>query len=339
MLETIDAHKLAVIESMDDFVEDQLGLLKSVEESWQPNDFLPDMTADNWCEQIAEFRHRASALSDETLVVLVGDMITEEALPTYQTLLNSFAGVSDPTGTSDSPWARWSRGWTAEENRHGDLLNKYLYLTGRVDMRAIEVTIHHLLSNGFNPQAQQDPYRGFVYTSFQERATKISHRNVARLAQKGGDEQLKRICGIISGDEARHEKAYGNFVKHLFEVDPNAAMLAFADVMKDQIVMPAHLMYDGKDPDLFDHFSAVAQHLGVYTAFDYIEITENLIRKWEIETLTNLAPEAAEAQDYLCRLPQRYTKLAERGQRHPPQVEPMEFSWIYDRSITLNGEV
>jgi hypothetical protein len=48
-------------------------------------------------------------------------------------------GVDDPTGVSDSVWARWSRGWTSEENRHGDLLNRYLYLTGRVDMRSIEV--------------------------------------------------------------------------------------------------------------------------------------------------------------------------------------------------------
>lgn len=50
------------------------------------------------------------------------------------------AGVDDPNGVSSSAWAKWSRGWTSEENRHGDLLNRYLYLTGRVDMRAIEVS-------------------------------------------------------------------------------------------------------------------------------------------------------------------------------------------------------
>jgi acyl-[acyl-carrier-protein] desaturase len=27
-----------------------------------------------------------------------------------------------------------------EENRHGDLLNKYLYLSGRVNMREVEMT-------------------------------------------------------------------------------------------------------------------------------------------------------------------------------------------------------
>ena len=36
--------KTEVIADMEDFVEGQLSNLKSVEDSWQPNDFLPDMT-------------------------------------------------------------------------------------------------------------------------------------------------------------------------------------------------------------------------------------------------------------------------------------------------------
>ena len=91
------------------------------------------------------------------------------ALPTYQTLLNTFEGCDDPNGDTQNAWARWSRGWTSEENRHGDLLNKYLYLGGRCDMRKVEETIQHLITSGFNPGAEQDPYRGFVYTSFQVR--------------------------------------------------------------------------------------------------------------------------------------------------------------------------
>ena len=136
------------------------------------------MSKEGWEEEVAELRKQAACVSDDVLVVLVGDMVTEEALPTYQPLLNTFEGCDDPTGDTHTAWARWSRGWTSEENRHGDLLNKYLYLGGRCDMRSIEVTIQHLITNGFNPQAEKDPYRGFVYTSFQERATKVSHMNV-----------------------------------------------------------------------------------------------------------------------------------------------------------------
>ena len=36
---------------------------------------------------------------------------------------------------AQTPWGIWTRAWTAEENRHGDLMNKYAYLSGRVDMR------------------------------------------------------------------------------------------------------------------------------------------------------------------------------------------------------------
>jgi acyl-[acyl-carrier-protein] desaturase len=58
-------------------------------------------------------------------------MVTEEALPTYMAMLNTLDGVRDETGAAATPWAKWTREWTAEENRHGDVMNKYMYLTGR----------------------------------------------------------------------------------------------------------------------------------------------------------------------------------------------------------------
>ena len=54
----------------------------------------------------------------------VGDMVTEEALPTYMAMLNTLDGTRDETGASDTPWAHWTRKWIAEENRHGDVMNK-----------------------------------------------------------------------------------------------------------------------------------------------------------------------------------------------------------------------
>lgn len=69
--------------------------------------------------QVRALRERSSQLPDEYLVALVGDMITEEGLPTYMTMLNTLDGVRDETGASSSPWAKWTRMWTAEENRHG----------------------------------------------------------------------------------------------------------------------------------------------------------------------------------------------------------------------------
>jgi hypothetical protein len=40
----------------------------------------------------------------------------------------------------------------------------------------------------------------------------------------------------------RHAKAYKYFIEKIFEVDPNEAMLAFEDMMRKKIVMPAHFL-------------------------------------------------------------------------------------------------
>lgn len=324
------ARRLEAIQSIEGFVGEHLDtLLKPVSESWQPSDFLPDLSKENWLEKLEELRRRAASLPDELLVVLVGDMVTEEALPTYQSWINRLEGVADPTGASGGAWARWGRGWTAEENRHGDLLNKYLTLSGRVDMRAVEVTIHHLINSGFDPRTENDPYLGFVYTSFQERATKISHRNVAKLARTAGEESLHEICGLIAGDEARHEKAYKLFMTKIFEIDTAEAVKAFSAMMKRRIVMPAVLMRDATDDNLFARFSRVAQQIGVYTAKDYADIVEDLVDHWKISTLHGLSDLAAEAQDYLCTLAQRYRDLADRIK----VAGPDRFSWIFDRQV------
>lgn len=135
--------------SLEEWVDQNiLPLLKPVEKSWQPQDFLPDTCSDDFFDQAKEIKHRASEIPDEYFVCLVGQMITEEALPTYLTVINTNDGVRDETGGSLSPWAVWSRSWAAEENRHGDLLNKYLYLCGRLDMRQVEKTIQYLIGFG-----------------------------------------------------------------------------------------------------------------------------------------------------------------------------------------------
>lgn len=312
-------------------------LLETGEKAWQPQDFLPDLSKEGWEDEVKEMRKMIAGVPDDVMVVLVGDMITEEALPTYQTLLNTFEGCDDPTGDTDSAWARWSRGWTSEENRHGDLLNKYLYLGGKCDMRNIEVTIQHLITNGFNPDARKDPYRGFVYTSFQERATKISHSNVGRLAGQYGDSKLRKICAQIAGDEGRHEKAYQTFCEEILKRDPDGLIMTFGDMMRGQIVMPAELMTDGKQQTLYDDFSAVAQNLGVYTAIDYADIIKHLVQRWDLENIEGLSSEAEKEREYICKLPERYRKLAERSMNKKKKVNEEDpkrsFSWIYGRSV------
>ena len=98
-----------------------------VDSIWQPSDFLPNSESDNFLESVKEIRELSKELPYDFWVVLVGDMITEEALPTYESWLMNLEGVEqDPEKDRDNGWAKWVRAWTAEENRHGDVLNKYL---------------------------------------------------------------------------------------------------------------------------------------------------------------------------------------------------------------------
>ena len=329
----MNSEKQNVVASLEQFVQTKLSLLGPVDKVWQPSDFLPDLSRDDWLRDVNQLRTAAKGLSDELLVVLVGSMVTEEALPSYQTFLNRFDGVRDETGASPNPWALWSRGWTAEENRHGDLLNRYMYLSGRVDMRAVEVTIQHLIRNGFNPGTCNDPYNGLIYTSFQERATRISHTRVGQFAKQAGDAALGKMCNVIAGDEARHEEAYKCFMKHVFEADPSGAMLSFDEMLRQRIVMPASLMSDGSEQDIFATFSTVAQRIGVYTFLDYVDILDHLIATWNITDLKGLSGDAAQAQDRICALPQRYRKTMDRIDKKLRAQPKVPFRWIYGRTV------
>lgn len=322
-----DAH-LEVLAGMQAYVLENLTILGDIDKMWQPTDYLPDLTHEDWRERMHAFRDSAESVSDELLVVLVGDMVTEEALPSYSVSLNNLA--RDRDGDSPNPWSRWLRGWTAEENRHGDLLNAYLRLTGRVNMRSVEVTVQHLLNNGFNPRSRDDPYSGLIYTSFQERATKVSHRNVGRLVNKQGDPNLAKICLRIAGDEARHEQFYTRMMDRVLDLDPEGGMLAIQKMIRGLIAMPGKQMYDGKDPDLFDHFAVVAQRTGVYTVRDYADILDHLVRRWKLAQRT-VTGKAALAQDYLCRQAEFYHRMAERYEKRIHQEPRVRFSWIHDR--------
>ncbi len=321
-----------VIVHLEGLAEEQLPFLKPVKDSWQPSDFLPDMVHEGWHEKVGELRKKATGLSDEVLVILVGNIVTEEALPSYQTSLNRIHGLKDETGASLNPWALWVRGWTAEENRHGELLNKYLYLSGRVNMRSFEVTTQHLIKNGFDPKSNNDPYCSIVYVAFQERATKISHANTGKLAEKCGDQTLGKICSVIAADEARHEEAYKRFFHGILESDPSNAVIAFAEMMKQKISMPARLMSDGTERDLFDNFAIVAQRTGVYTIRDYAEVTRHLVDTWKIASIPNLSDEAAKSRDYLCELADHYLAKADRIEEALLSFPKEPFEWIFGRS-------
>lgn len=307
--------------SMDEILEKYL---KPIATNWQPSDFLPDSKDDDFFESIREIQGQAKEMGYDLLAVLIGDTITEEALPTYESWLMCVEGV-DNEGRNG--WSQWVRSWTAEENRHGDVLNKYLYLCGQVNMREMEISTQHLIADGFDIGTGRDPYRNFIYTSFQELATNVSHKRVAAQAKKSGNALLAKMCAFIAADEARHASAYINFVDRILEIDASNMMLAFEDMMRRKIVMPASLLKQTGDlnGDLFDHFSDCAQRIGVYTTQDYIDILKSLIHQWKIETIGGLDEAGEKARDYIVALPSRLQRISERVKIPQKQYE---FKWI-----------
>ena len=281
---------------------------------WQPSDFLPNPQSSTFMEEVKEIREISKDLGNDFWVSLVGDMITEEALPTYESWLLDLDGIDQHGENGDNGWAKWVRMWTAEENRHGDVLNKYIYLSGRVNMKEVEITTQHLIADGFDIGTSRDPYKNFVYTSFQELATYISHNNVAKIARKAGMKNLGKMCKIIAGDEMRHHKAYTEFIRQIFAIDPSEMMLAYFDMMKLKITMPAMHLRESFEVKggLFEKFSEIAQRAGVYTSFDYVDIIRKLNSAWSIDKISGLTEEAEKARAYLMKLPERMERIAER---------------------------
>lgn len=319
--------RLEVMQAIEPKVEGYMdSFLIPIEDIWQPSDFLPDSESDGFMDHIHQIREESKELGYDFWVTMVADTITEEALPTYESWLMDVEGINQH---SDKPngWSKWVRAWTAEENRHGDVLSKYLYLSGRVNMREVEITTQHLINDGFDIGTDRDPYKNFVYTSFQELATNISHKRVGQMAKKKGNVLLSKMCTIIAGDEMRHHLAYREFVKTIMDQDPNGMVLAFSDMMKRKIVMPAHFLREsgGTIGEAFESFSNCAQRLGVYTANDYVEILRKLNAYWDLGALRNLSDEAEKARDYLMKLPDRLHRIAER-MKFPD--EQYQFKWV-----------
>jgi acyl-[acyl-carrier-protein] desaturase len=194
-------------------------------------------------------------------------------------------------------------------------------------MREVEMTTQHLISDGFDIGTSHDPYKNFVYTSFQELATYVSHNRVGQMAKQYGEKSLSKMCRLIAGDEMRHHLAYSEFVDRIFKVDPSEMMLAFQYMMKQKITMPAHFLRESGNAisSAFEQFSDSAQRIGVYTAQDYVEILQKLIEKWQIDKISGLTDDAEKARDYLMKLPARMLRISER------MVIPQEshiFKWV-----------
>ena len=99
-------------------------------------------------------------------------------------------GFRTSIGCSPCIWAatasgrKWTNLWTAEEDRHGAVLHDYTRDSQLLDNPVLEQMQFEYIKAGFEPAWDKDPYRVFVYTTLQERATQVSHANTGKLASR-----------------------------------------------------------------------------------------------------------------------------------------------------------
>jgi hypothetical protein len=96
-----------VLQHLEGFLKENLPtFLKDVKDSWQPADYLPDPRQDTFFDEVKLLREKAKDLSYDLVAVLVGDTITEEALPNYEAW---FHQLDDLNRDPDNGWAQWIR--------------------------------------------------------------------------------------------------------------------------------------------------------------------------------------------------------------------------------------
>ncbi len=63
------------------------------DQNWQPSDLLPDASSETFYDEVEEIQALAKEMDYDLFAVLIGDTVTEEALPTYEAWLMDIEGI------------------------------------------------------------------------------------------------------------------------------------------------------------------------------------------------------------------------------------------------------
>jgi acyl-[acyl-carrier-protein] desaturase len=193
--------------------------------------------------------------------------------------------------------------WTAEEDRHGAVLHDYTRDSRILDNPVLERMQFAYLKAGFEPAWDKDPYRVFVYTTLQERATQVSHANTGKLASEY-EPTIGVVLANVSKEEARHYTFYRSVFQEVLQRDPNRALASAAAIMPS-IDMP------GVNMPHFREMADVVRRAKIYGPREYLQIVEEQIRYWAIETLAGLDAMGRKAQDTIMGIPARLERVAD----------------------------
>jgi acyl-[acyl-carrier-protein] desaturase len=221
---------------------------------------------------------------------MIQNLLTEDNLPSYHREIAMNFGM-------DGAWGQWVNRWTAEENRHGIALRDYLVVTRAIDPVQLEQLRVEQVTRGFSPgQNQQGDlfaeslFDSVIYVTFQELATRVSHRNTGKACNETiADQLLQRV----SADENLHMIFYRDVSEAGFDIAPNQAMASLHRVLRN-FKMPGYTVPE------FRRKAVIIAVGGVYDPRIHLDdVVMPVLKKWRIFEREDFTGEAAEMRDDL----------------------------------------
>jgi len=269
-----------------------------VAQEWFPHEYVPyrlgrDFDREPWTPD----QPRLTGVAQTAFEV---GLLTEDNLPSYHRLIHGMFG------DGDGAWINWVGRWTAEEGRHAIVLRDYLTVTRNIDPIALERGRMAQLQSGYDHDAP-DTLHGLAYVTFQELATRISHRNTGRYSD---DPVADRIMLRIAADENLHMVFYRDVVSAAIALQPSAAVRAIVDEVL------AFKMPGAGIPGFVRKAAQIAK-AGIYDLRVHRdEVLLPILRHWRIFELTELDAAAEDARrrlaDHLAALDESIRRFEER---------------------------
>jgi acyl-[acyl-carrier-protein] desaturase len=273
-----------LLHELEPVVAVELDRHHAVAKEWFPHEYVPWSQGRDFDGVYGgqAWQEGDSTIPEAARVSLIVNLLTEDNLPSYHHEIASTFG-------RDGAWGTWVHRWTAEEDRHGTAIRDYLTVTRAVDPVALERARMAHMENGFTTE-YGTMLQQLAYVSFQELATRISHRNTGKAS---GDEGCERLLARIAADENLHMLFYRNLLKAAFELDPNQTMRAITDVVTT-FQMP------GADLDGFARKAMIIANEGIYDLRLHLDdVLMPVLRQWAVFDRAGLDAEGEQAREEL----------------------------------------
>ena len=285
---------LHLLHELEPVVEKNLNRHLSMAKDWNPHDYVPWSDGKNYYALGGQdWDPDESKLSDVAQVAMVQNLLTEDNLPSYHREIAMNFGM-------DGAWGSWVNRWTAEENRHGIALRDYLVVTRAIDPVELEKLRIEQVTRGFSPgQNQQGDlfadslFDSVIYVTFQELATRVSHRNTGKACNETIADQL---LARVSADENLHMIFYRDVSEAGLDIAPNQAMKSLHRVLRN-FKMPGFTVPE------FRRKAVIIAVGGIYDPRIHLDdVVMPVLKKWRIFERDDFTGEAAAMRDDLALL-------------------------------------